>query len=52
MSGGGGVFGNKMQWIEDAIVRAVGLLGAGLDLRLVSYGSSHPAAERIAAALG
>ena len=40
---GGGVFGNKMQWIEDAIVRAVRLLGAGLDLRLVSYGSSATA---------
>ena len=48
---GGGVFGNRMQWIEDAIVRGVRLLGAGLDLRLVSYGSPHPTAERIAAAL-
>jgi hypothetical protein len=29
----------------------VHLLGAGLDLRLVSFGSPHPAAERIVAAL-
>ncbi len=44
---GGGVFGNKMEWIEDAIVNAVRLLGAGLDLRLVSYGSPHQAVTRI-----
>ena len=48
---GGGVFGNKIEWIEDAIVRAVRLSGAGLDLRLVSYGSPHSAARRIAASL-
>ena len=47
---GGGVFGNRVEWIEDAIVRAVRLSGAGLDICLVSYGSTQPVAQRIAAA--
>ncbi len=48
---GGGVFGNRVEWIEDAIVRAVRLLGAGLDIRLVSHGRRHPSADRIDIAL-
>ena len=34
---GGGAFGNRTRWIEDAIVRAVQLVD-GLDVRIVSYG--------------
>ena len=35
---GGGVFGNEPAWIDAAIERACSLVGAGLDLRLVSHG--------------
>ena len=49
---GGGVFGNRFEWIEDAIVAAVRRLGAGLDVCLVSHGTTHPSAQRIADALG
>lgn len=41
---GGGAFGNEAAWIDDAISRALGQAeGAGLDVRLVSYGPTHPA---------
>ncbi|MDZ7790398.1 MAG: hypothetical protein U5L08_07905 [Xanthomonadales bacterium] len=36
---GGGAFGNRDEWIADAIVRAAGIhAGCGLDVRIVSYG--------------
>ncbi len=44
---GGGAFGNQHEWIEDAIVRAVELVGAGLDLSIVSYGGPDPSVQRI-----
>jgi hypothetical protein len=41
---GGGAFGNEAAWIDDAIARALTCAeGAGLDVRLVSYGATHPA---------
>ncbi len=46
---GGGVFGNDDAWIDDAIVRALGIVEhAGLDVRLVSHGQIHPSNRRIA----
>jgi hypothetical protein len=46
---GGGVFGNADAWIDDAIVRALGIVAhAGLDVRLVSFGSVHPSFRTIA----
>jgi hypothetical protein len=46
---GGGVFGNADSWIDDAIVRALRIVEhAGLDVRLVSYGSIHPSMQAIA----
>lgn len=46
---GGGAFGNDDVWIDDAIVRALGLVeNAGLDIRLVSRGSVHPSFRAIA----
>jgi hypothetical protein len=46
---GGGVFGNADAWIDDAIVRALGVVKhAGLDVRLVSFGSVHPSFHAIA----
>lgn len=44
---GGGAFGNEAAWIEDAIVRAVQLLGAGLDVAVVSYGGPASSVKRI-----
>jgi len=45
---GGGVFGNADAWIDDAIVRALGIVAhAGLDVRLVSFGSVHPSFRAI-----
>jgi hypothetical protein len=36
---GGGAFGNETAWIDGAIRRALKMVaGAGLDVRLVSYG--------------
>lgn len=41
---GGGAFGNDAAWIDDAIEQALlRTEGAGLDVRLVSYGPTHPA---------
>ena len=46
---GGGAFGNDDRWIDDAIERALGRVAhAGLDVRLVSYGTVHPAMQAIA----
>jgi len=47
---GGGVFGNKRDWIEAAILRAVGTV-PGLDVRMVSYGRPSESAARICAAV-
>jgi hypothetical protein len=47
---GGGAFGNDDRWIDDAIARAlVKVEWAGLDVRLVSFGSIHPANAKLAA---
>lgn len=46
---GGGVFGNDDEWIDSAILRALRIVEhAGLDVRLVSYGSIHPNMRAIA----
>lgn len=46
---GGGVFGNRDAWIDDAIVRALTIVAdAGLDVRLVSHGATHPSFLAIA----
>lgn len=46
---GGGVFGNADEWIDTAILRALRIVEpAGLDVRLVSYGSVHPNMRAIA----
>lgn len=46
---GGGVFGNADEWIDTAILRALSIVEhAGLDVRLVSYGSVHPNMHAIA----
>lgn len=46
---GGGAFGNADEWIDDAIVRAVGIVEhAGLDIRLVSHGRIHDSNQAIA----
>ncbi|MFL0295230.1 hypothetical protein ACJH6J_30070 [Mycobacterium sp. SMC-18] len=46
---GGGVFGNHDEWIDTAILRALKIVErAGLDVRLVSYGSVHPNMRAIA----
>ena len=46
---GGGVFGNVDEWLDTAILRALKLVEpAGLDVRLVSYGSVHPNMRAIA----
>jgi hypothetical protein len=45
---GGGVFGNADAWIDDAIMRALGIVErAGLDVRLVSFGNVHPSFRAI-----
>jgi hypothetical protein len=46
---GGGAFGNDETWIDAAIVRALSIVEhAGLDIRLVSFGSVHPSMRAIA----
>ena len=49
---GGGAFGNADEWIEDAVMRAVSMVGAGLDLRMVSYGRPNKSVRRIIDRLG
>jgi len=45
---GGGVFGNRDQWIIDAIKRAFQKhIDHGLDIRIVSYGQSKPAVAEL-----
>ncbi|ORA15585.1 hypothetical protein [Mycobacterium asiaticum] len=40
---GGGAFGNSDAWIDDAMRRALAVVEhAGLDIRVVGYGSVHP----------
>jgi hypothetical protein len=46
---GGGAFGNQEHWIDDAMQRALRRVEwAGLEVCLVSFGSSHPANLAIA----
>lgn len=46
---GGGVFGNDDAWIDDAIVRSLGIVEhAGLDVRLVSHGHIDASMQTIA----
>jgi hypothetical protein len=46
---GGGVFGNAGAWIDDAVIRAIGIVEqAGLDIRQVGYGRVHPSSRAIA----
>lgn len=50
---GGGVFGNRDPWITDAIERAFQIhRNHGLDVRIVSYGRSKPAATELAQRMG
>lgn len=45
---GGGAFGNADAWIDDAMRRALAVVEhAGLDIRLVGYGSVHPSVTAI-----
>lgn len=45
---GGGVFGNKLDWIKDAIQKSlVKFKHVPLDVRIVSYGSPNPALNSI-----
>lgn len=45
---GGGVFGNKDAWIDAALWRALERFAhIALDVKLVSYGHVHPAAEKL-----
>lgn len=47
---GGGAFGNRPDWIVDAILRALRLCAnSGLDVHLVSHGTSSALAQRIIA---
>jgi hypothetical protein len=47
---GGGAFGNADPWIDDAIIRSLGIVEhAGLDVRLVSYGQVHRSMQSISA---
>lgn len=46
---GGGVFGNKLEWILSAIGRSLKLFAnSGLDVKIVSYGGSKPEVTRFA----
>jgi len=50
---GGGVFGNRDEWIADAIERAFHIhRDHGLDVRIVSYGQSKPAVAELVNRLG
>jgi hypothetical protein len=50
---GGGAFGNEDVWIDDAMRRALAVVEhAGLDIRLVGYGSIHPSVRAIVEAWG
>ena len=47
---GGGAFGNPTEWILDAIFRALMLVqDAGLDVVIVSYGSSNSGVQDLIA---
>lgn len=50
---GGGVFGNRMEWIVDAIEYAMARTrDLGLDIRIVSYRQSNPALTRLLSSSG
>lgn len=50
---GGSSFGNADAWIDDAMRRALAIVQhAGLDIRLVGYGSVHPSVRAIVADWG
>lgn len=50
---GGGVFGNADGWIDEAILRALGLAaGFDLDVRLVDYREPHPSTVRLVQHVG
>ncbi len=45
---GGGVFGNRQEWILKAVERALSLYPKwGLDIRMVSYGTSNPRVQQL-----
>jgi len=45
---GGGAFGNRFEWITDALARAVrNFADTGLDVRMVSYGGRTPGLEAL-----
>jgi hypothetical protein len=45
---GGSAFGNGDAWIDDAMMRALRIVEhAGLDIRIVSYGSLNPSVRGI-----
>jgi hypothetical protein len=47
---GGGAFGNRREWILDAMERALRLMrNTGLDVEIVSYGSPSPGVRELAA---
>lgn len=47
---GGGAFGNDVRWIDDAIEYALGRTAhLGLDVRIVSHGSTRPSLAALAA---
>jgi hypothetical protein len=49
---GGGAFGNRTEWITDAIVRALNLFrDCPLDVKTVSYRQKIPAVDAMIAAL-
>jgi hypothetical protein len=46
---GGSAFGNANEWIDDAITRSLAIVEhAGLDIRLVSFGTIHRSMQKIA----
>jgi hypothetical protein len=50
---GGGVFGNREEWIMDAIARALKLYAHyDLDVAIVSYGRSKPFVQKFIEAIG
>ena len=50
---GGGVFGNADEWIDAAILRALGLAaGFDLDVRLVDYREPHPSTIKLVQYVG
>jgi hypothetical protein len=47
---GGGAFGNRTEWIFDALDRALDIIAdSGLRIEIVSYGKPSPELERFVA---